>query len=486
MTHASRIFLAGDRAYKLKRPVSFPFMDFSTLEKREAAVRHELTLNRRTAPNLYLGAAAVRRGPDGLFIDESGTPAGDVIDWLVVMRRFEQDALLSAYADRKELDDGHVDALRDAIVSFHAESSQLQLDWPAAMKWVVEDNVDELEAYIDVFDDRDMLRHANEVMPQILNDEHTLLGSRVRAGRIRPCHGDLHLGNVAFLEGRATLFDALEFNPALANIDTLYDSAFMLMDLMARSYATQSFRLFNGLLDRNKDESGLALLPLYLATRAIVRAKVSAALAQREDDTTARTVANRYLSIARSCLLQEPPRILAIGGLSGTGKSTVARQIGPELGARPGARWLRSDVLRKLQHGVGELDRLPNSAYGPGTSAPVYDEMLSRARTAVDGGYSVVFDAVFASAKERDRVEGLAEELGVDFHGFWLEAPVDLRRKRVAGRSGDASDADGRVVELQENADIGQVRWTSVKAGDDAADTIRGLLSQAVGPDDRS
>ncbi len=485
-THASHVFLAGDRAYKLKRPVSYPFMDFSTLEKREAAVRHELELNRRTAPNLYLAVAAVRRTKDGFFIDEGASPSEDVVDWLVVMRRFEQSALLSAIAERGELADVHVDSLRDAIVRFHEESDSLELDWPAAMKWVVEDNVAELEDYREVFDDKDTVARANVFMPEFLSRHDALLAQRSKNGRIKPCHGDLHLGNVAYLDGRATLFDALEFNESLANIDTLYDSAFVLMDLLARRLVTQSFRLFNGLLDRNRDEAGLSLLPLYLATRALIRAKVAAALAYREDNAEAKAQANHYLGVARPILETPAPVLVAIGGLSGSGKSTVARLVGPDLGVKPGARWLRSDVIRKLQHGLEEHETLPSSAYGPGTSGPVYREMLDRARTALDCGYSVILDAVFARGEERDRADALAEELGVPFHGFWLEAPLKVRKERVAARRDDASDADVRVVDLQEETELGEIRWHRVQAGPTSPQVILDRVREAEDRADRS
>ncbi|MEO1171647.1 MAG: hypothetical protein AAFX94_06305, partial [Myxococcota bacterium] len=279
-THASHVFLAGEHAYKLKRPVKFPFMDFSTLDKREHAAREELRLNRRTAPELYLRVEAVVRRNGFLARTETPTASDELLDWLVVMRRFDQDALLSAIAERGELSATHVDSLRDAVVALHREPSIRDIDWVSAMKWVVEDNIDELRSFASVFEDQGMIDEAVTASSRFFDEDIEFLRARAQAGWIKRCHGDLHLGNVAWLEGRAVLFDALEFNEALATIDSLYDAAFLIMDLVARGFRTLAFRFLNGMLDRNRDEDGLVLLPLYLATRAIIRAKVAAALAQ--------------------------------------------------------------------------------------------------------------------------------------------------------------------------------------------------------------
>ncbi|MEL6760040.1 MAG: AAA family ATPase [Myxococcota bacterium] len=476
VTHASRVFLAGDRAYKLKRPVSFPFMDYSTLAKRDESVHEELAINRRTAPDLYLHATAVVKSGTRWRLTQQLAPDDEVVDWLVVMRRFEQACLYSAIAERGELRDVHVDSLRDAMLDLHQKTPSSAVAWRDAMDWVVKDNCDELTTFAPVFEDQDVLHRVIELTQTQFHVNQDLLNKRAEQRWVKRCHGDLHLGNVAYLDARAVLFDAVEFNPRLATIDVLYDSAFVLMDLMARGFPEQAFRLMNGIMDRSSDEPGLALLPLYLATRALIRAKVTASVAADDSSAEARQTATHYLEQAVPYLEAASPTLIAIGGLSGTGKSTVARAIGPHLGPPPGARWIRSDVIRKLQAGVSEMTTLADSQYGPGSSRPVYDEMGARARRALGAGRSVIIDAVFARPEERERMSELASQLGIPFIGVWLDGDLELRRQRVSRRRGDVSDADVRVVHEQEELDPGPITWHRVPAGDNTLAEVQAVI----------
>lgn len=479
VTHASRVFLAGDRAYKLKRPVSFPFMDYSTLAKRKESVHEELAINRRTAPDLYVYAAAVVKNAGRWRLTRKLEPDDLVVDWLVVMKRFEQSCLYSAIAERGELRDAHVDSLRDAMLELHQRTPSAAVAWKDAMDWVVKDNCDELTTFAPVFRDQDTLHRVIGLTQTQFRANQSLLERRADQSWVKRCHGDLHLGNVAYLDARAVLFDAVEFNPRLATIDVLYDSAFVLMDLMARGFPDQAFRLMNGIMDRFNDETGLALLPLYLATRALIRAKVTASIAADDSSEEARRIATHYLEQAEPYLEAANPVLIAIGGLSGTGKSTVARGIGPGLGPPPGARWIRSDVIRKLQAGVSETTTLPDSQYGPGTSRPVYEEMAGRARCALEAGRSVIIDAVFAKPEERERMGELAADLGTPFIGVWLDADLELRRQRVSRRRGDVSDADVRVVGEQEGLDPGPITWHRVPAGDNTLREVQAVIDAA-------
>ena len=277
-----------------------------------------------------------------------------------------------------------------------------------------------------------------------------MLDDRVRNGMVRRCHGDLHLRNICLIDGAPTLFDCVEFNDTLACIDVLYDLAFLLMDLDHRGMHPYSNLVFNRYLSRTGELSGLGILPLFLAARALIRAKVTGSAETSQEETAARAAlreeARAYFEEGARYLAPVPPCLVAVGGLSGTGKTTLARQLAPNLGAAPGAVHLRSDVIRKELWGVGEHDRLPEEAYGPEVSERVYRTILDRTRQVLSGGCAVVADAVYARPGERGNLEVLADDLGVSFQGIWLSAQTDTLVVRVEERTADASDATESVV----------------------------------------
>jgi len=286
---------------------------------------------------------------------------------------------------------------------------------------------------------------------------------------VRACHVDLHLRNVVLLDGKPTLFDAIEFNDAIACIDVVYDLAFLLMDLEHRGLRPFANLVLNRYLQRRDEAEALALLPRFLSARAAVRAKVAASLeavAGKDGDKAARrTEALAYFEQAGRYLDPPPPHLVAVGGLSGTGKTTLARALAPDLGAAPGALHLRSDVLRKQLAGVDELERLPPEAYTAEASANVYAALATRARQALAAGQAVVLDAVFARPEERETAEAVARQAGAGFTGLWLEASPAVLKSRVSARSGDASDATAAVVEQQLTYDLGIISWHTIAAG---------------------
>ena len=463
-THAASVFLAEARAYKLKRAVRYPYLDFSTVEKRRQVCEVELQLNRRTAPDLYLEIRAVRRKPDGALSFEEGEP----VDWLVVMRRFPAQDLLAAVAERGELNAPLMRELADRIAAFHAEAEIRQGGGAEAMRRVIDGNRTSMEQVADVLpgEQADAL-HRRSIA--LLRELTPLLDRRAREGRVRHCHGDLHLGNICLWHGKPTLFDCLEFDPRLATIDVLYDLAFLLMDLWARGHHYEAALLFNRYLDRTDEEDGIAAVPLFLSMRAAVRAHVEASAAH------SRRGADRAAKVAAALAFLEPQeaRLVAVGGLSGTGKSTLAAALAARTGGTPGARWLRSDVLRKRLHGVAPETRLPAAAYAAEASGAVYAELLATARRMLKDGRSVVVDAVFARESERQALAAVAREVGVDFTGLWLAAPADLLRERLAQRQNDVSDADGAVLERQLGYDLGDLAgWHSVSAAGSVAEVL--------------
>ena len=466
-THGAMVFLAGDRAYKVKRAVRFPYMDFSTLELRRWACRREIELNRRTAPELYIGAVAITRQADGALA-LGGT--GEAVEWAVVMRRFPQEALGDRLAQAGRLTLDLARALADEVAAFHdrAEPKLAAASGGAAgLRAVMDENFAELRQRPDLFplaEVSDLATAAGENLVRVAG----LLDDRLANGLVRHCHGDLHLRNICVVNGRPRIFDCIEFNDDIACIDVLYDLAFLLMDLEHRGLRPHANLILNRYLQQFDDVAGLAALPLFLSTRATVRAKVSVSVADSQTDPeAARRLCDEaagYFRAAHAFLQPVAPCLVAIGGLSGTGKTCLARELAPGLGAPPGALHLRSDVLRKSFHGVDELRRLPPSAYGATQTTEVYARLTAHAKAGLNAGRAVIADAVYASPAERAAIEAVAHELGVRFVGIWLEAPAEQIVGRVAGRRGDASDATPAVVRQQLAYEIGPLTWQRLDA----------------------
>ncbi|WP_042690782.1 AAA family ATPase [Azospirillum sp. B506] len=486
-THAALVFLAGDRALKLKRAVRYPYLDYSTVEKRRAACVAELAINRRTAPALYRGVVAIRRGDDGrLRLDEgAGNASGpassdasrDVIDWLVSMARFPDEALFDRMAERQALTPALMRRLAERIAAFHREAAPRPEEGGVeAMRAVADGNFVDLHAAADLFPAEKVARLA-ERTGAALDRLAPLLEERRRAGFVRHGHGDLHLRNIVLLDGEPALFDAIEFDEALAVTDVFYDLAFLLMDLDHRGLRPLGNAVLNRYLEETEDYGGLAALPLFLSLRAAVRAKVSAAalrLGGRRGEKTAVLAdeARRYLGHALAALDPAPARLVAVGGLSGSGKTRLAHGIAPDLGPAPGAVVLRSDVLRKRLCGVADTDRLPAGGYAPAVTERVYAELYRRAAAVLAAGHAVVIDAVSARPDERRRIEAVAAEAGLRFDGIWMEAPLVERVARVTNRRSDASDATADVVERQESYDLGTIGWTRLDSGRVASDVL--------------
>jgi aminoglycoside phosphotransferase family enzyme/predicted kinase len=479
-THAAMVFLAGDRAYKLKRAVWFPFLDFSTLEKRRAACEAEVRLNRRTAPDIYLGCHAITREADGSIRLDGG---GEILDWVVAMRRFDQDLLFDRMAERGELSADHILELADEIAVFH-EAAERRPDrgGSAAIRWIVDDDIAELAAMPETFGAAavEALRHLSD---EALRRCATLLDERRAGGFVRHCHGDLHLRNIFLWRGRPTLFDCLEFDETLACTDVLYDLAFLLMDLEHRGRRDFANLAFNRYLQRTGDLGGLAAIPLFMSCRAAIRAKVEASGAAHQHDEAkaeaTRAAAREYLLLASGLLTPHAPGLIGIGGESGSGKSTVAALMAQQLGEAPGALVIRSDVPRKRLFGCRLEEPLPQEAYAREATERTFGQMVADARTGLAAGMTVIADAVYAEAEERDALEQAAQDVGVSFRGFWLDAPLQVRVERVGGRQADASDATVRFLLEHPRREKGEMRWTRVDASDDAA-AVAGRLVEAL------
>ncbi|QFR33814.1 bifunctional aminoglycoside phosphotransferase/ATP-binding protein [Ancylobacter sp. TS-1] len=466
-THGAAVFLAGADVYKVKRAVRFSFMDFSTLEKRRRACARELELNRATAPDLYLGLVPVVRRAGALHLGDVGEAGGEVVEWAVHMRRFDEEATLDRVAARQGLSPPVLAALAATVEGAHRQAARVQGQTGRELRAVARNVVAGLEEAPDVLAPARVVA-LDGAFAEAFDRLEPLLARRAAAGEVRRCHGDLHLRNVALIGGRPVLFDALEFDEALATTDRLYDLAFLLMDIGVRGLAFEANYLLNRYLIACGDAppyDGLAALPLFIALRAAIRAQVAvAARAQRTGAARAEAAseARAYLAFAEAALRPRPVRLVAVGGLSGSGKSTLAAHLAPLVGPVPGAVHLRSDIERKRLNGTPETERLPPEAYSMEATQVVYDTLRMRAEAILAIGHGVIVDAVHQRADERAAIAEVAWESGVDFLGLWLEAPVEALEHRVSARRGDASDATAEVVRWQAGREIGPLDWVSL------------------------
>jgi aminoglycoside phosphotransferase family enzyme/predicted kinase len=475
-THAASVFLAGDRALKVKRAVRFPFLDYSTLDKRKEACEAELAVNAPYAPQIYRGVVAITREADGtLAIGGSGIP----VEWAVEMRRFDETRTLDHLAG--DIGEALADALGRAVAAAHKKAPVVAAaPWIAALEAYLDQNRAAFREMPDLFEpdaaaalDRGSRQFHARVKP--------LLEARGRLGRVRRGHGDLHLGNIVLIGDRPVLFDAIEFDPLIAAGDVLYDLAFLLMDLCERGCALAANVVLNRYLVETQcieDLDGLAALPLFLSLRASIRAKVTAARLKQAPAPQLAAItrsAQAYFAFACRAIAPPDPRCIAIGGLSGSGKSRLARALAPYIAPMPGAVVVRSDVERKALFGVAETDKLPTAAYTSAATERVYAGLHDKTRRILAAGHSAIVDAVFAQPRERDAIAAAAKSANMRFEGLFLTVNLATRIARVGARAHDASDADETVARAQEHYELGALDWNTI----DASGTVEETLTRA-------
>ncbi|TCU64693.1 hypothetical protein EDE08_115163 [Bradyrhizobium sp. R2.2-H] len=472
-THGASVFLDAKRALKIKRAVRFPFLDYSTLEKRKAACEEEIRINRPLAPQIYHGVVAITEEPDGsLKVDGAGRP----IEYAVDMSRFDENRTLDHLAKAGPLEAQLASAAADAIAASHAAATRGDGEaWVSSIPALIDGNSDGLRAggHFNAEDIERLGKASHEAYLRI----RPLLAERGRQGFVRRCHGDLHLANIVLIDDRPVLFDAIEFDAQMATVDVLYDLAFTLMDLLQHDQLRAANIAMNRYLAATPADNldALSALPLFMSIRAAIRAQVALARLKRphSDRPGILDQAQRYFDLARMLIRPPAPRLIAVGGLSGTGKTVLAYALAPLVAPHPGAVVLRSDLVRKQMFGVEDTQRLSPSAYTPEVTARVYDTLAQRARRVLAQGHSAIIDGVFAREDERDAIAALARERNVALNGLFLVADLATRQARIGGRRGDASDATQEVAALQEHYKIGHVGWATIDASGTEEQTLQ-------------
>jgi aminoglycoside phosphotransferase family enzyme/predicted kinase len=436
-THISYVVLAGDFAYKIRKPIRLAFADFTTLAARRFFCEEEVRLNSRTAPQLYRGVVPiVGRLPS---VQVGGN--GQAIEFAVRMVRFESRDLLSNRAREHVVQPEHVDSLADCVAQLHARASAADAHSPFGAPESIVNAMLACFAEIAQADSsrevRDLMEPLQEWARTQSEQLYTRFAVRKAAGFVRECHGDLHLGNVVLIGNAPVLFDELEFNEWMRWGDVCSDVAFLMMDLLHHEQPRHAWRLLNRYLERTGDYGALPLLRYYMVYRALVRAKVAAIRAAQER-TAMRAGVRRYLSTARSLAHRGTSLLVVMQGLSGSGKTTVSQRLAEALQAVR----VRSDVER------GRMAL----AYGKDDSAQVYWHLAQVAREALGAGWPAVVDAAFLDRAQRNRFRDMARELGAAFEIVRCDCPAEVLRTRVEERlreKRDASQADAAVLEWQ-------------------------------------
>ncbi len=459
-THISWVILTGEHAYKIKKPVNLGFLDFSTLEERRRCCVEELRLNRQFAPALYEAVVKITGSPDDPRIGGDGA----AIEYAVKMREFPQSALASRLLTGGAITDAQIDALGLRIAEFHAgagvSARGSPYGTPEAVINPVRENLIQLKRLLPETADQARLHELHIWIEREYDALRTKFTARQAEGRVRACHGDLHLGNIVMLDGQLTPFDCIEFNPALRWIDVMNETAFLVMDLTDRGRTDFAYRFLNAYLEATGDYAGLEILPFYLVYRAMVRAKVHGLRAMQDgvaaaERTRLLDVSRSYVELAQRCAYDmrgERPAFILMHGVSGSGKSAAARA----LAGRIGAIRLRSDIERKRLNGLAPLmpsgSKLASGIYTPDLTLATYGRLLDLARMAVKAGHAVIIDAAFLKRWQRDLFRRTAQASGIPFVIVNVTAPEPMLRARIAARAaagGDPSEASQAVLTRQ-------------------------------------
>ena len=472
-THISRVLLTGDYAYKIKKAVDFGFLNFTTLEQRRHFCEEELRLNRRLAGDLYEAVVPITGSPEHPQLGGEGEP----FEYAIRMRQFDQAQLLDQVNANNALSVTHIDALADTLAHFHAKLPSVAADSPLGTPPEVLapmlQNVEQIRPFLSEAADLAQLEQLEAWTQDSFARLQALIAQRRVDGFVRECHGDLHLGNITLRDGQITIFDCIEFSDSFRWIDTFNDLAFLLMDLQDRDRKDLAWRLLNRYLESSGDYAGLPLLGLYIAYRALVRAKIAlftranpALSAAEQDALLARY--RRYANLAEQCS-QVPRRALVVtSGVSGSGKSRLALTLAETFG---GVR-IRSDVERKRLFGLQPLASSQNAGvdlYTPDANQRTYEKLATLARDILAAGYSVAVDAACLRREERARFVDVGEAQAVPVLVLWCNARRETLVQRLTERAARGDDPSEAGIDVMQR----QLGWVEPLSDDEPLHTLQ-------------
>lgn len=466
-THISSLILAGEHAYKIKKPLDLGFLDFTNLATRKQCCQAELQVNHALAAPIYQTVAGIYGPAHAPRIGPLPAPAGTaVLDYAVQMQRFDRRQELDRLLARQQLPVTDMDILAKKVADFHglAEVETEQYGRPEQVLAPMLANFTSLRSSLSGSEHatrRARLSALLDWTQAVAEQQHATLAQRQRQGYIRACHGDMHLGNMVYLTGQdgqhqLAIFDAIEFSPALRWIDIASEVAFVTMDLLARQAPTHAHRFLNQYLEHLPDDGSLAVASWYQVYRALVRAKVLALQADEASRTNNQTAPSRlwgtvddYLHLAERLTEPRQPALWLMHGVSGSGKTYISQQLVEAVGAIR----LRSDVLRKQHYGLHPEHHPDHTTqaqlYQPQARAAIYQVLLQRCETLLRHGQTVIVDATFLRAAQRQPFQALAQRLNAQFRIIACVAKPTVLHKRLAQRQHDASDANSSVLEAQ-------------------------------------
>lgn len=455
-THISWVLLTGDFAYKIKKPVDYGFVDYTTLERRRYFCEEEIRLNRRLAPDLYLGVVPITGDPAHPRVGKVGEPDAGAIEYAVRMREFPQDAQLDRVLARGLLGPEEVDELADTLARFHEGAPQARpgdgYGGPEEVAAVMRANFELTQQFVPGLIGRDAYAHLKGWTDQALARHRDTIAGRLKAGFVRECHGDVHLRNVALVDGKVVIFDCIEFNPAYRFTDVVAEIAFTRMDFDARDRPDYGWRFLNRYLERTGDYAGLALLPLYLAYRAYVRAKVTAL---GPDGPERRKAVLWQVALAEGYTRDRRPALLLMHGVTGSGKSTLSDALLMDLGCVR----VRSDVERKRIAGVGRKRKaqpVGGGIYSADMTRTTYARLHELAAEGLKAGYTVILDATYLKGWQRQAAREVAEAHGAPWWIVHCRASREELTYRIESRAAEGGVSDGTVAVLKAQLDAAE------------------------------
>ncbi|MDA0268185.1 MAG: AAA family ATPase [Cyanobacteria bacterium] len=479
-THVSYVLLTGDYAYKVKKPVNFGFLDYSTLEKRQHFCQEELRLNQRGAAPLYLDVVPIGQTGDTFALTDSGEPA----EYAVKMRQFPQETLLSQVFERGDLTEALLRQLAEAIAQFHqaAETNDeiRSFGTVEAVRQSIDENYEQTLGFIGGPQTQAQFDGTRAYTDQFFATQADLLQRRMDGGWIRACHGDLHLNNICYWQDQLLLFDCIEFNKPFRFVDVMYDIAYIVMDLTAQGRLDLAATFMSHYVEQTGDWEGLQVLPLYVSRQAYVRAKVTSFLLgdpsiPEDVKQQASETASKYYTLAHDYVQPRQGRIILMAGLSGSGKSTTARSLASQLGAVQ----LRSDAVRKHLAGVPLQARGDDRLYTPEMTQQTYDRLLSLGILLASQGYTVVLDAKYDRVALRAEAIAQTQAHQIPLNLVYCTAPEAVLKQRLAARQGDIADATVAVLanQVMEPLGVGEaIKVTTVDTTQPVEPQLQALL----------